>query len=255
MGKIPIGLQLYSIRHDCQNDLPGCLAKVAAMGYDGVEFAGYYGWSAPDIKKMLDDRGLTCCGGHLGLNLLTGDALAETMEFQRILANPYLICPGLPGDRTSSRAAWTETAKLFNDIAAKVRPDGFVTGYHNHHTEFTPLDGELPWDTFFGHTADDVVMQLDMGNGLYGGADLVDLLAKYPGRATTVHLKPFKKGLPGHDGFKPLIGDDDVPWADVFSICESTGGTKWYIVEYESDKYPPLEAVERCLKNLRAMGK
>ncbi len=255
MGEIPIGLQLYSIRHDCEADLPGCLAKVAAMGYDGVEFAGYYGWSAEDIRKMLDDCGLRCCGGHLGLPTLTGDALAETMAFQRTLGNRYLICPGLPRERTESRAAWLETARLFNEIAAAVRGEGFVTGYHNHHTEFTPMEGDLPWDLLFGNTDADVVMQLDMGNGLFGGADLVALLEGYPGRAVTVHLKPFKQGLDGHDGFRPLIGEDDVPWDDVFRVCESTGGTEWYIVEYESDKYPPLEAVERCLAALREMGK
>jgi sugar phosphate isomerase/epimerase len=255
MGKIPIGLQVYSVREEAEKDLPGTLAAIAKMGYDGVDFAGYYGYSAADVRKMLDDTGLKCCGGHLGINTLTGDELARTIEYQATLGNQYLVCPGLPGDFTNSRAAWTRTAGVFNDIAAKLAPHGMVTGYHNHHTEFTALDGELPWDTFASNTGAGVVLQLDMGNGLFGGADLVGLLRKYPGRSGTVHLKPFKLGLEGHAGFRPLIGDDDVPWAQVFDICETTGGTKWYIVEYESDAFPPLEAVDKCLQKLRGMGK
>ena len=119
-------------------------------------------------------------------------------------------------------------------------------------------DGECPWDTLFGNTGQGVIMQLDMGNALRGGADLIDILQRYPGRGGTVHLKPYcveaGKDDP-HAGFRPIIGEDSVPWADIFRICEATGGTEWYIVEYESDAYPPLEAVDRCLQALKAMGK
>ena len=94
-------------------------------------------------------------------------------------------------------------------------------------------------------------MQLDTGNARHGGADILAILRKYPGRAKTVHLKPYS----ATEGFRPAIGDDDTPWEEVFHLCETTGGTEWYIVEYESDAYPPLEAVRRCLEGLRALGK
>ena len=72
--KIPIGLQLYSVRNDCAKDLPGVLRAVARMGYEGVEFAGYHGRSAKELRQLLDDNGLKCCGTHTGLNTLLGDA-------------------------------------------------------------------------------------------------------------------------------------------------------------------------------------
>jgi len=250
MAKIPIGLQLYSVRHDCERDLPGTLEAVAKMGYDGVDFAGYYGYEAKEIRTMLDDLGLKTCGGHLGLDTLLGDELKRTVEFQRILGNKYLIVPGLPESRRNSRAAWAETAALFNEIAGKLEPDGMLTGYHNHAVEFTPMDGEMPWDTFFGNTRKEVIMQLDMGNALHGGADPVPFLEKYPGRAITVHLKEYSK-----TNNKALIGEGEVRWDDVFRLCETIGGTEWYIVEQESYAYPPLECVDRCLKALREMGK
>lgn len=258
MARVPIGLQLYSVREDCKNDLPGTLEKVAKMGYEGVEFAGYYDYSACDLRKMLDDNGLTCCGSHLGINAFLGDEFAKTAEFNAILGNPYLICPGLPGEYTASRDAWKKTADLFDELSAKARLVNAWVGYHNHHTEFTALDGEMPWDTFFGNTPQDVVMQLDTGNALHGGADVTPFITRYPGRALTVHLKPYsteaaKQGE--HAGFRPLIGDDSVPWETIFNLSETIGGTRWYIVEYESDLYPPLEAVERTLKILKDMGK
>ena len=250
MARIPIALQLYSVREDCARDFPGTLAAVAKMGYRGVEFAGYYGRSAGELRKMLDDLGLKCAGTHIGLDTLLGDEFERTVEFNRRIGNRFLIVPGLAEERRNSRLAWLETAKIFNDIAADLEPEGMWTGYHNHTIEFTPLDGELPWDTFFGNSDDRVVVQMDTGNALHGGADPVPFLEQYPGRALTVHLKEHSK-----TNDKALIGEGDVRWADVFRICETTGATQWYIVEQESYACPPLECVERCLQNLRKMGK
>jgi sugar phosphate isomerase/epimerase len=123
-------------------------------------------------------------------------------------------------------------------------------GYHNHSIEFKPLDGEMPWDTFFGNTKKEVVMQFDTGNAMGGGGDPLVFLARYPGRATTVHLKPFSKAKPN-----AIMGDDELPWQKIFELCETIGCTEWYIVEYESDAYPPLVSIEKCLEALRRWGK
>ena len=250
MSKVPVGLQLYSVREDCARDLPGTLAAVARMGYEGVEFAGYHGYSAEDLRKMLDDNGLKCCGTHTGLDTLLGDQFEKTVEFNRTIGNRFLIVPGLHGEYTESREAWKRTAAIFDEIAARLKPLGMWTGYHNHWTEFQELDGELPWDTFFGNTSQDVVMQMDTGNCMHGGADPVVFLARYPGRARTVHLKEYSAGYD-----KALIGEGDVKWEQVFELCETQGNTEWYIVEQESYAFPPLECVEKCLQNLRKMGK
>jgi sugar phosphate isomerase/epimerase len=250
MPRIPIALQLYSVRHDCEEDLPGTLKAVAEMGYEGVDFAGYYGYDAPTIRTMLDDLGLKAAGCHTGIPTLLGDELQKTVAFNHILGNKYLIVPGLPESYRDSRDAWRRTAEVFNEIAAKLKPEGMFTGYHNHHIEFTPLDGELPWDTFFGNTVPEVVMQIDLGNALHGGGDPVAILKRYPGRARTVHLKAYAA-----TNDKALIGEDDVDWAEVFRVCEVDPVTEWYIVEQESYPCSPLESVDRCLQALKAMGK
>jgi len=250
MAKIPIGLQLYSVREDCKKDLPAVLGQVAEMGYAGVDFAGYYDHSAEDLRKLLDDRGLRCCGCHTGIATLQDDQLQATIDFALTLGNPYLIVPGLPEDWRDSRDAWRSTAGFFNAVAEKLKPHGLRTGYHNHTVEFAEMDGELPWVTFGSNTTDDVILQFDTGNAMHGGGDPVAMLERFPGRSTTVHLKEFSasKG-------KVVIGEGDCPWDKVFALCETSGGTEWYIVEQESYAYPPLECVAKCLENLRAMGK
>jgi len=250
MSRIPIALQLYSVREDCAKDLPGTLKAVADMGYDGVEFAGYHDRTAEELRQMCGEVGLQIVGTHIGLDTLLGHELEKTVEFNRIMGNKYLIVPGLPEERRNSRAAWQETARVFNEIAEKVGPRGMQTGYHNHHVEFTEMEGELPWDTFFGNTRKEVVMQLDIGNMYHGGAEPVGFLEKYPGRAQLVHLKEYSS-----TNDKALVGEGEVPWEKVFELCETAAGTEWYIVEQESYAFPPLECVDRCLQNLKKMGK
>ncbi|KYH40769.1 MAG: xylose isomerase [Candidatus Bathyarchaeota archaeon B26-2] len=247
MVKIPIALQLYSVREDCARDLPGTLEAVADMGYEGVEFAGYYGRSAEELRRMLDDLGLEVAGTHIGIGSLLGDELERTVEFNRTLGNRFLIVPGLPEEMRNSKAAWLKTARLMNEIAERL--EEMRVGYHNHAVEFQPLDGELPWDIFFGATVPEVVMQLDTGNAMRGGVSpdgVLEILRRYPGRAVTVHLKEFSS-----TNERALIGEGEMKWKEFFSLCETIGGTKWYIVEQESYAYPPLECVRRCIDNLR----
>lgn len=250
MAKIPIALQLYSIREDCAKDFAGTVEAVAEMGYDGVEFAGYYDLSAEEIKKVLDDLGLKVAGTHTGIDTLLGDELEKTVEFNKVLENKFLIVPGLPGKYTNSKEAWLKTADIMNEISEKLKPHEMLTGYHNHSAEFQPMEGELPWDIFFGATNEDVVMQLDIGNAMHGGGEPIPMLKKYPGRAKTVHLKEYSA-----TNDKALVGEGDVDWDELFELCETVGGTEWYIVEQESYAYSPLECVKRCIENLREMGK
>lgn len=253
---IPVGVQLYSVRDDAAADLPAVLARVVEMGYDGVEFAGYYDHTPKALRQMLDDAGLVCCGTHTRLDALSGDQFEKTVEEHKVIGATRPIVPGLPPECVESPEAWKQTAEAFNEIAGKLADHGMQTGYHNHHTEFTAFDtGEVPWDIFFGNTAAEVIMQFDTGNAWLGGGEALPFLRKYPGRARSVHLKPFSPSLSTeadpHGGFKPAIGEDETPWTELLETCESVGGVEWYVIEYESDRYPPMEAIDRCLAGLR----
>lgn len=259
MARIPIGLELYSVRNDFARDPLGTLKAVAAMGYEGVEFAGPPRHGGAELAAMLRDTGLVCCGWHTPFNLVQDDTLAATIELNQAIGNRYVIIPSLPADRVRTIADWKAMAGFFDRLADRLAPHGLMLGYHNHHTEFTPAEGTTPWEAFFGNlAAGKVIMQLDVGNASRGGADVMGILRRFPGRCQTIHLKPYSPSA-GREkpeaGFRPLIGEDEIPWKDLFAFCDTAGDTAWTIVEYESDAYAPLEAVERCLKALKAMGR
>lgn len=243
--KIPVGVQLYSVREQCGKDLPGTLAAVAKIGYKGVEFAGYHGRSARELRQLLDDNGLVACGTHTPYESVLGDKLAPTIEFNHTLGNRLLIVPSM---NASSKAQWLEKARLFNELADRLKPEGQWIGYHAHAHDFQKFDGESAWDLFFGNTQPDVVMQLDTSNCRDGGADPVAVLQKYPKRAKTIHIKA------NGSGPEAVFGEDKIDWKEVFAFCETQGGTQWYVVEHESSK-APIDAVRRCYLALKAMGK
>lgn len=249
MSSIPVGLQLYSIREHMSADVAGSLAAVAAMGYEAVEFAGFFDWSASDLRRVLDDLGLQVCGAHIGIQTLLPDVLDVTIEFHRTLGNRFLIVPGLPAEYTGSAANYRKTAALFNELAERVEPQGMSVGYHCHAGDFRTVEGEIPWEIIAEGTEPRVVLQMDTGNCLAGGGDPVAYLRKYPGRARTVHLKADY----AHQE-NALIGQDNQDYAAVFAAGATVAGTEWYIVEQESYPVPPLESVRICRENLRQMG-
>jgi len=246
--RIPVGLQLYSVRSEAEKDLPGVLAKVAKMGYQGVEFAGYYGHAAKDIRKMLDGNGLVCCGTHTAMETLSDDKLAETIEFNKTIGNKFLIVPWLQPNEANPKEAWLGYAKRLNVLAEKVKPHTMWVGYHAHQHDFAHLGDTTPWDLIASNTSRDVIMQLDLGNCMDGGGDPIKYLRLYPGRAVTIHLKEFSA-----TNKKAMIGEGDVKWAEVFKLCRAAGNTKWYIIEEEKDAVPPLQGAEISLNNLKKM--
>ena len=248
---IPIGLQLYSVRKDAEADLLGTISKVAEQGYVGVEFAGTFGVSASDIQRRLEECGITSPSAHVGWDRLSDENLKETTDYYGEFGCKGMVIPWMPESKRNTDAAARETAAELTDLVAKVTELGFWTGFHAHDGDMRPLDlGRSAWDIFGTYTPKEFALQYDTGNGLSGGADPVAPILAFPGRGRTVHLKeyPFEGA--------PIIGEGEVPWAKVFDACESVGGTEWYIVEYEAEgPFSALDAVAKCLANLRGMGK
>ena len=244
--KIPIGLQLYTIGGDIRKlGNEAALAAVAKAGYKGVEFAGYLGLDAKALRKLLDDNGLKCCGSHTALNTLQGDSLEKAIEFNKAIGNTRLISPSLGGQYTSSKKALEDVADVFSAIADKLKVAGMRTGFHCHPGEFKLIDGETVWDIFFSRAKKDVIMQCDLGHMGSAGVDPVKYMTKYPGRASSVHVKPSAKIKRGG-----LVGDadDDLKWPEIFKACETVGGTEWYIVEYDGGS---LEKAQKTIETLR----
>jgi len=242
--KIPVGVQLYSVRENCKTDFPGTIAAIAQMDYAAVEFAGYWNYSAPEIRKMLDDNGLIACGSHTPYENVQPDKLPATMEFNQTLGNHFIIVPDMSG---SSRKFWLDRAQQFNGLADQLQPHGLSIGYHSHFHDFHPVAGEMPWEIFGEHTNPKVILQLDISNCCDGGADPLTELKKFPGRTRSIHIKP------SGGGNEAVIGEDKIDWPPIFEFCETRGGTKWFVMEHETSKQP-LETMRRTFAALKNFG-
>lgn len=260
MVRIPIAVGLHSIHEACEADLPAALAAVAEMGYEGVEFAGYYGHEVSKLRRLLGDAGLRAVGTHTWYEYgsLVGpgaeEHVAQAVADSHVLGSELLIGLGrraFSGQDRERREGWIEQAEMYNQLARRLAPEGLRAAYHNHAFEFeTVIGGETAWEILTAHLSPEVVLELDTGGAHAGGADVLATLQGCAGRARAVHLKPHSRA----EGMRPLIGEDDLPWEEILELCRTVTGTEWAIVEYESDGYPRMEAVRRCLEALRERG-
>lgn len=251
--KIPMSLQLYSIRGDCAKDFDGALAAVAKMGFDGVEFAGYHKYAdkPKELKAKLNELGLKAAATHIGTGTLRGDALQKTIEFHQEIGCKFLIVPG-DGDFTKPDKS-KALADLFNEVAAKLKPLGMACGYHNHSHEFAKEGDSNHWEIFAKRTSKDVILQIDFGWAAVAGQDCPDLVKRYPGRCQVVHLKPTV--VKDEAGKKAILGQDSVQWGGIIAACRELGATEWFTLEQEvyPDGKSPLECCELSAKALKAM--
>jgi sugar phosphate isomerase/epimerase len=251
-SKPQTGVQLYSIRGICKKEnLPERFKALKDMGYAGVEFAGYYGCSAEELKKILADAGLQVCGTHIGYGSIKPEGIDKTIEFNQALGNKYLVVPGgLNGDED----AWKQHAEVFSKAAETAEKAKMYIGYHNHQHEFKKFpSGKCAWEVFFENAAPEIFMQMDIGHCEAAGQDPVFWLKKFPKRLRTVHAKEvYGNGYSGVLGEYPENGKH-VDWDAVFPVLENDG-LEWYIVESEahSDR---LEDVKGCVDFLKKKGR
>lgn len=247
-GTKKVGLQLFSVRDEYQNDLAGTLERVARMGYDGVEFFGPFPRPADELRRLLEGIGLEAAGYHILLPALEGDALRETIAYMTELRTTHVVLAVIPEARRSSKRDWLEAARLLGAAAAEFERHGLSLGYHNHRMEFEPVEGELPFDLLFTNLPAAVTMQLDCGHALRAGTDPAALLRKYPGRSRTIHIRDWSR-----TNESALVGEGEVNWPEVLRLCRDTANTEWYVIEQGDAEIPPFEAVERDLRNLEAL--
>lgn len=247
---IPVGLELYSVRNQLQQDLPGTVKSVAQMGYQGVEFyAPYFEWSESqtrDMKTLLDGLGIRCFSTHNSFEYFSPENIERARDKNLILGSKYVVMssskpkPGLDG--------WKEVADILNSAADKLEPAGLKAGYHNHELEFTPIEGKRPIEILAKNTRPSVMLQLDVGTCIEAGSDPAAWIKANPGRIRSLHCKDW---APGADkGYKVLFGEGAADWKAIFAAAES-GGVEYYLVEQEGSRFSELETARMCLQTFR----
>jgi len=256
-----IGLQLYTVRDLMKQDFDGTLAKVAAIGYKEVEFAGYFDHSPKDVRAAVDRRGLTAPSAHIDYKSL-GEKFPEVIEAAKVVGHEYLVNPWIEEEIRKQPDGWKHAAETFNRAGEACKKAGIQFAYHNHWFEFLPVNGKLPYDLMLTECDPNLVkMELDLCWITVGGQDPLKYFDRYPGRFPLVHVKDVKRVPPVTAGgaqdfgssMKDMteVGSGIIDWKKIFAQSDKAG-IKHYFVEHDNPK-KPLESIKKSYDYLASL--
>lgn len=260
-----VALQLYSVRDAMKNDPRGTLEGLTEMGYTHVEHANYvdhkfYGWTAEEFKKVLDDLGLKMPSGHTVLNknhwneqqMQFTDEWKKLVDDAAYMGQQYVVSPWLDESLRQTYDDLMRFMDVFNKCGELCKKSGMRFGYHNHDFEFSEeLNGEKIFDLMMKNTdADKVVMQLDIGNMYIAGAMAKEVLGKYPGRYDNIHIKDMIRTANGEGFESTILGEGLVGVREVTDMARDMG-SELFIIEQEA--YQGKQPMECMQENLAVM--
>jgi sugar phosphate isomerase/epimerase len=251
MPKIPVGLQLYTLREPMKEDFVGTLAKVAELGYTAVEFAGYGGLSAKEMKKVLGDLGLQAISSHVGLQQLR-NGLQQEIEYCLEIGAKYLVCPWASPEKLQDEEEFAALMAEFKKFGEACRDNGLVFCYHNHAFEFAQVNGRYVLDRIYESVdASLLKAELDLYWVRKGGLDPRKYLLSYKGRCPLVHVKDMADD---EKGSFTEVGRGVIDYRSIFEIA-GEAGVQCYIVEQDQClNHPPLESVRISIEYLKSIG-
>ena len=269
MKQVAIGSQLYSAREHVQKDLNAVLRALSAMGYDGVEFAGFFGHSAAEIKAMLEENHLKAVSSHVPTASIEADMFG-TIAYHQQIGCPYIAVPYLDDKHRPGAPGFAGMIAMIHKFGRLCREAGIQLLYHNHDFEFTQISGMYGLDFLYQAVPEDLLKtEIDTCWVKYAGEDPAAYVRKYAGRAPLVHLKDFvgKKGdgtpygLIGQDKQADAVAFEFRPFGhgcqDAKAVVEAglDAGADWLIVEQDLwyDR-TALEAAKMSIDTLYGLG-
>lgn len=257
------GLQLYTVRDELKRDFRGTLARIAAVGYREVEFAGYFDESPAALRTLLDGLGLAAPSAHVGDGLF-GPQAERVIDAARTIGHRYLVFAWLPQEQWRDLDGWKRRAQAFNRAGDLCRRAGLQFCYHNHHFEFAAIQGQRPYDLLLEDCdAALVQMELDVCWAVAARQDPLKLLRAHPGRFPMLHLKQLK-ALPRLDGQDVLslrmdeagqlmteVGPGVVDFPALLADPASRS-VRHFFVEHDQPA-APMASIEASLRYLRSL--
>jgi sugar phosphate isomerase/epimerase len=247
-----IGLELYTVRELLKRDFDGTLAKVAAVGYREVEFAGYFGHRPAEVRASLARTGLVSPSTHLDFGLLN-QGWERALDDAKAIGHQYVVIASVPEETRRTLEDWRRIADQFNQAGEQARKAGLQFGYHNHEFGFEPVDGKRPYDLLLDRT-DPALVKLEMD--LYwitaGGGDPIDYFARYPGRFPLVHVKDRARGTAGASSQMVDVGSGSIDWPAIFRHRRQAGIQHYYV---EHDEPPdPMASIRQSYRYLSRLS-
>lgn len=250
--RVPVGVQLWTLRKEMAEDPAGTLRRVAEIGYQGVEL-WFQKWpEAGELKKMLTDWGLQTASAHVNLKDLLDD-FPRIADYHRTIGNRTLVIPYIPNYAKFDENDWRRTIEDVRHAARAGSEAGFQMLYHNHDFEFTNRVGGVEvFEQLFG-TIDPAILgaEIDVFFVADVGRDPAALLRKFSGRLKRVHLK--ERAQPGSAAKNTELGRGTIDWPAVLAAA-AAAGTEWYLVEQNCEERPALESIQISFDFLKRQG-
>ncbi|MTH54788.1 TIM barrel protein [Bacillus mangrovi] len=249
MNQIPLAVQMYTLRDECERDFLKTLHKVAEIGFNGVEFAGYYDTDPAVIKKTLDDLDLKAAGSHFVLKEME-ENLEQCIEAQQVLGSRHLAI-AYPYDRMEKEEEYHRLAEKLNGMGEKVNAAGLTLSYHHHEFELASFGEWTGLEIVLKETNPEWVQaELDIYWLAFAGKDPAEWISTYQDRVSLIHMKDMEsgEGRSFEELGKGVINLSSVGDAAVKANAE------WLIVEQDECKRPPFESISSSLSYLKGLS-
>ena len=242
----PLGLQLYSVREALAKDFEGVVRAVAALGYAGVEPAGFPGTTPQAAARLFRSLGLATPSAHV--KLPRGDQKQETLDTVAALGCTYLVCPHVPREEFTTLDSVRRVCDRLNEANAVARAAGYTFVYHNHWWEYQPVEGRLPYQVMLEQLDPSVKYELDLYWAQTAGHDPVALLGELGAAAPLIHVKdgPLTIEAP-----MAAVGAGRV---DVPAAVAAAGAAEWLIVEIDRCDCVMMDAVAQSFTYMISKG-
>lgn len=277
----PIGIQLFTVREELGIDLEGTLRKLAGIGFETVEIAGYAGRMPAELRTAFDRAGLRCTSAHVhGRRIMPGPSLEDdpgklAESCHRLgcdtIRMPFFYIPDriqvAPRPSEDMRMAigravaqmsvddWKWNAEYLNRKAAALKPHGIRFGYHNHNIEFMPIGDTTPFDIILQGTDPALVsLEIDVGWVAAAGLDPVSLIERLGSRVNALHLKDLRSSTRPNFamGIDPAeLGSGTIDWSLVLAAADRAKIRQFFVEQEPPFTGPPLDAMARSFDHLK----
>jgi sugar phosphate isomerase/epimerase len=249
VSRVPIAVQLYSLRAEATQDLRAVLQTVARIGYLGVEFAGLQGNDPRTVRSWLAELGLTPVSAHA--RLLDGaDAAERTLDELAAVGLDTVVVPWAPPERFQTLAGVASVAEQLDEVQRLAASRGMSLGYHNHHFELaSTIDGQTALSHLFRLASPIVLAQVDTYWVQVGGADPARVVTDLGGRVRSLHLKDGPAD--GTSSPNTAVGGGVM---DVPAIVAANPEVQWHIVELDACATDMTEAIAQSYRYLTGHG-
>lgn len=227
-----VSLQLYSINEETKKDFKEAVGKVSKIGYKGVEFAGYGGLSAAEMKDLLIENNLYSVGCHCGLPVFE-ESFEEELNYNQKIGSKYIICPWAKLD---TKDEVDHLIKVLNEAADKAVKTNIKIGYHNHDQEFKMVDGKYIMDMIAENTNDNVILEIDVFWVAYAGLDPYAYIEKWGKKVELIHIKQIDENHANVDVQDGII--------DMGKVKEVSRYAKFFVVEHEEFDKPVWDSIK-----------